>query len=955
MIAQRSFAYLLAFLTALLCTLAAPSFATSTVQQSEIPSTQAQNQAQNQAQTLEQQGKALYEAGQFEQAVLVLQQAARQYQQQEENLRQAIVLSNLALTYEKLGIWTNPTPEVRVEPTSHQWANANTAIAASLELLNTITLSHPGNLNPADYADVQAQVLDVQGRLQLTQGQAEAALVSWQQAAPLYEQLEDAAGLMANQVDQSRALQTLGFYQRAIELLVQVLHFPDQVAVRPDLQPGLNQTSVSREEILGLQPSLLRQENRLSLLKTLLQPLSPARTTAVALQSLGKVLHSSGSLAQADVILQHSLVMAEHQTAGVKASILLDLGNIARAQDHQEAALEFYRDAAKGGEATTQTRSQLNELSLWLEQSEWDKAQLLLPSIQQQIQSLPPSQTSLYTKINFAHSLIKGIGHVNVNAESSSTDYMVQLLTTTEQDARNLGDWRAVAYATGSLGKLYKVTQQWNEAERWTRQAVELAQRVNASDMTYLWLWQLGQILKAESTLETNILEQARYMVEARTAYGEALKVLKSIRYDLTSVSQDEQFNFRDAIEPAYRERAELLLTPLPGSELSSEDLDTTRTTLEELQIAELQNFLRQACDDAFVAIDQIVEAANRSQANSEQNHSTTAVIYPVILPGQLHVILKLPQQNQLYHYSTSIKAEDVEQKLDELHQNLRDVTAENQVKQLAQEVYTWLIAPGQTQLQNHQIDTLVFVLDGSFKRIPMAVLYDGNQYLIQKYSIALSQGLKMPNPQPLDRKNIQLLLAGLSQEVPGEEFPPLKSVTVETNSIHAEISESTVLLNDEFTAEALQSLIEKSRFQVVHLATHGEFSANQDDTFILAADRRINVLELAQVLRTRNQTQSEPLELLVLSACQTAQGDQRAALGLSGVAVRAGARSTIGSLWNVDDESGAALMVAFYQQWKNHPDYTKAKALQEAQIEILKIYTSPRLWAPFILLGSWL
>ena len=108
--------------------------------------------------------------------------------------------------------------------------------------------------------------------------------------------------------------------------------------------------------------------------------------------------------------------------------------------------------------------------------------------------------------------------------------------------------------------------------------------------------------------------------------------------------------------------------------------------------------------------------------------------------------------------------------------------------------------------------------------------------------------------------------------------------------------------------------------------------------------------------LRSRGKTIRTPIELLVLSACETAQGDQRAALGLAGVALRARARSTVASLWQVSDGSTAKFMKDFYQEL-NTKNTTKAEALRQAQIRFLNdnYNQHPYYWAAFILSGNWL
>ncbi|RUR73124.1 hypothetical protein DSM107007_54830 [Nostoc sp. PCC 7120 = FACHB-418] len=167
----------------------------------------------------------------------------------------------------------------------------------------------------------------------------------------------------------------------------------------------------------------------------------------------------------------------------------------------------------------------------------------------------------------------------------------------------------------------------------------------------------------------------------------------------------------------------------------------------------------------------------------------------------------------------------------------------------------------------------------------------------------------------------------------------------------------TTELLDRDFTSKALTGKISSIPFNVVHLATHGQFSSRPEDTFILAMDGPINVTDFDLLLRRRDETYLQPLELLVLSACQTAEGDNRATLGLAGVAVRAGARSTMASLWNVGDRSTAILVGEFYRELVS-AKVTKAEALRRAQVTLLQKYPNysrPGYWAAYVLVGNWL
>lgn len=152
----------------------------------------------------------------------------------------------------------------------------------------------------------------------------------------------------------------------------------------------------------------------------------------------------------------------------------------------------------------------------------------------------------------------------------------------------------------------------------------------------------------------------------------------------------------------------------------------------------------------------------------------------------------------------------------------------------------------------------------------------------------------------------------------------------------------SEVLVNNEFTSTALQNQIANIPYPVIHIASHGQFSSNAEDTFILAWDKPINVKELNSFLRQTQQTDRKALELLVLSACETAAGDKKAALGLAGVAIQAGARSTLATLWTVSDEATAYFMSQFYQLLaQGH--LSKAEALRQAQLTLICIVLRER------------
>ncbi len=198
-------------------------------------------------------------------------------------------------------------------------------------------------------------------------------------------------------------------------------------------------------------------------------------------------------------------------------------------------------------------------------------------------------------------------------------------------------------------------------------------------------------------------------------------------------------------------------------------------------------------------------------------------------------------------------------------------------------------------------------------------------------------------------------MAAGITQQRRG--FSSLEYVNQELIDIQNQ-TDSVVLRDDKFTQKRLQEKIKTAQYPIVHIATHGQFSSNLEDTFLLAWDSDINIDELDKLLHNTNSNQQKAIELLILSACETARGDKRAALGLAGMAVRAGARTTLATLWTVYDESTALTMNHFYQNITQSQDKrNKAQALRLAQLNLINSpqFRHPYYWSPFVMVGNWL
>jgi CHAT domain-containing protein len=325
------------------------------------------------------------------------------------------------------------------------------------------------------------------------------------------------------------------------------------------------------------------------------------------------------------------------------------------------------------------------------------------------------------------------------------------------------------------------------------------------------------------------------------------------------------------------------------------------------------------------------------------------AVIYPILLPDRTELLVSFP--TGLKRLAIPIIGPHLEQQVQIFRNALHDRDPLRYL-QHAQRLYSWLIRPLEPELAAQSVQTLVFVPDGMLRLLPLSALHDGQRFLIEKYAVAVTPSVTLTEPRPLSRGTVRVLLAGVADAV--EEFPPLPRVTEEIDFIQR-LYGGAVLRGQDFGPERFARTVQQGQFDIIHIATHGYFASDASQSFLLTAQGKLTLERLADVVR-HLRFRDQPLELLTLSACDTAQGDDRAALGLAGVAIQAGARSAVATLWLVADDAAAVLMQKFYQNLKT-AGVSRAQALQRAQIALLQEprYADPFFWAPFLLINNWL
>jgi CHAT domain-containing protein/tetratricopeptide (TPR) repeat protein len=643
--------------------------------------------------------------------------------------------------------------------------------------------------------------------------------------------------------------------------------------------------------------------------------------------SLGQVLTHIGEFKRAETVLSDALRVARHQKSPHSVTaLLIQQGNLAHAQQKFEAALQYYRQALEiSDRPQTRIEIELNCFRVLLEQKNWDAAQALWPNLKTVLESLPVNHSTLFQRLQLADGLIL----LQSTLHKTAALDIAQLLTQTIQQAKQRQDSSAESFALGYMGQLYERNQQWAEAEAVTRKAFALAQINQSPESKYRWEWQLGRIARSQGKIAPALL-----------FYQGAVETLQSMRQNLVSLSPDLQYSFRNQVEPVYREYVELLLQPSSAQFPAQNQLKQAQQVIEAFRVAELDYFLRSAClENHQYSLDQWIE-------------KNTAILYPIVLRDHLATLVNLPD-GSLHLFTQPITASALETTIQKLRDALEKPYTAPEGKVLGTQLHRWLVEPAQKLLAKNQIKTLVFVPDGALRNIPLAALYDGKRFLIEQYRVAIAPSLKLLAPTTPLTSPLKTLAAGLSQERNG--FGPLPFVSDELKAV-ARNGSGKVLLNEQFTRQAIANTVNESSVNTVHFATHGRFSSNVDQTFIMAWDKPITLYELKDLLEPQQQLFGNSIDLLVLSACETATGDNQAALGLAGIAVQAGIPSTMATLWNVDDESSSVFMEAFYKNL-SQPGITKAEALRQTQLRFLKDrdYRHPLHWAAYVLVGNWL
>jgi CHAT domain-containing protein/tetratricopeptide (TPR) repeat protein len=801
-----------------------------------------------------------------------------------------------------------------------------------------------------------------QAQQAFAQGQFEQAIQYWEEVLKNTE-AKDVPYLEA-QLGSASAYQALGAYEEAFDILTKIL---------PEAQRLTDKTWQVKilialgDYYLAIQNLAIQNKEEVG------GKLQEAKTRAEKKEEARRKFQEANTIAEK---IADSLLLAE---------VLNKQGNWSTMDSNFKAAKNFYKKslqlAEKVGNVSLRARVLLNLAQLAPSQ-EKEPSEIIkaLKQALEATQALPASHLKSFGLLTLSQILspkiISGEGFEINNMQRGELAKMTwQALQGAKQSAEATQDSRALSYSYGLLGKLYEDEgpQRYKEALQLTRQALFVAQREPlvtplpvvqqktecafqtqqlaspVPELTYRWYWQLGRLAKTQGDINLAI-----------EMYQHAEGYLNLIRQPLLLTGYSSKpMDFREVIAPIYLELANLLfdravqMTPPRGA-----GLQAAKETVERLIGAEIKDYFRLNECDSLKKDQPLVNPPPK-----------VGILYPILLPDGTLLKILLNLEDGLYPFQVDVTGNKVIEEVAKFSKNLSvspdklSGKQKDDYRQQAAELYQWLIAPVETTLKSHHIDTLVIVPDGKLRTIPFAAFYDDveKQFLIQKYAVAVILGLEMTEGTKPRWDTGQALLGGLSEAV--QDFEALPQVRYELEQLRDTFKSSQpALINQQFTMDNIKALLGKNRYNLVHLSTHGYFGKSSDEAYLLTYNEKLKLEELKKLVGSRFSKdmplELTPLELMSFSACETAKDDDRAVLGLAGVTLKAkaGAKSALGSLWKVDSESTAKLITEFYQELIRNKE-TKARALQRAQQTLLNNpkYQHPYYWAAFLLIGNWL
>ncbi|MEH2053748.1 CHAT domain-containing protein, partial [Nostoc sp.] len=627
-----------------------------------------------------------------------------------------------------------------------------------------------------------------------------------------------------------------------------------------------------------------------------------------------------------------------------------------------------------------------------------------------------------------------GLAYSNLGNYAKAIEYEQQWL----EIAREIKDRQSEGAALGNLGLAYNNLGKYAKAIEYYQQVLAIAQEIKDRQSEAIALSNIAWSLEKQQQSELAIV-----------FYKQSVNVRESIRNDIRTLPREQQESYTQTVADTYRRLADLLLSQgrlLEAQQvlelLKIQELrDFTRNAraggeTSGIALARIEEEIlnkygtlivfgqqvyeceQKKCSTLSQLRDQLDVLTQKFQQDTnafrktlqdrlakdpallepEQLRTTaakivtaepgTVLIYPLVLKDKIRILLasRAGEKGVVFRsFETPVNQLQLWKTVNQFRTQLSSPEDLREVKTTSKQLYNWLLQPLEKEIKDKNIHHLVFSLDRSTRYIPMAALFDGQQYLIERYSVStiLNAGLTdVKERLPHNKQEIRVLAMGVSKAFPG--FNALSNVPNELATIIQQsgkaqqgIFPGSEFLNEKFTFSSLRDNLTGNK--ILHLATHGKFeSGRPENSYLLSGSGEPLTVDKIQTLGNY----MSDTHLVVLSACETALGGENAdGLEISGMSfyfLTNGAKAVIASLWLVNDASTSQLMQQFYQNLSTG-QMTKTEALRQAQLTMLKSNSQgsdsnrssvnyklgqgeqsisrnlshPYYWAPFILIGN--
>jgi CHAT domain-containing protein/Flp pilus assembly protein TadD len=850
----------------------------------------------------------------------------------------------------------------------------------------------------------EADKLLEQGIQQAQRSQYKDAIQSWQQALAIYQKLKDRNGEGLSLTGLAEIYFHMEQYPKAIELY--------------------QQSSAIFKEI-GDYREELRQRNR--------------QGEGESLRHLGIVYENLGQYPKAIELYQQSLsIFREIGNRQGEGKSLMDLGSPYRNLGQYLKAIEFYQQSLSiFREIGNQQGEGLSLIGIGNAYG----------NLGQYPKAIEFFQQSLNISRDIGNRYGEGLSLMNLgNAYSLLRQYpkAIEFYQQSLAIQQDIGDRNEVAKSMNNLGNAYGNLGQYPKAIEFFQQCLSISRAIGNIVVEGLTFHNIGSTLQKQQQSELAIVfykqsvnvregirqdlrklpreQQASYTQTVAGTYRrlaslllEKNRVMEALQVlDLLKV-QELQDYVRNVKNEKDKKKIELfpqeqkiiqdytaIQAPVIrlGTELADLRKLQTRTPTQQQRIQEIEKIQAQTNRQMseFLKSPAVVALSQQIQQTAPQQNLTLsaykdlqirlnrlgkriALFYTLVLDDRLELVL-LPPGKPPIRRSVAIKRTELEKMIQTFRQDLQDPNS--QVKETAQKLYNQLIQPIESELQQADVQSIIYAPDGQMRYIPLAALYDGKKWLTERYQINYLTALALTKLEPESTHDPRVLAGAFTQgnynvQVAGEtfNFQGLRFAKTEVEGLGKAIPNTTKLFDKAFNRDAILSQIKN--YSIVHMATHAVFvKGAPENSFILMGDgNRINLKEIEE-------WKLPDVTLVVLSACQTALGGDLGngleILGFGYQLQRTGVRASIASLWKVDDGGTQTLMDVLYERLKSGK-MTKAKALREAQISLItgknqgsgKIRTSvifepgnsgqnapisrnlshPYYWSPFILIGN--